>query len=147
MSTVDRTWDDIAVVAEPPADGTEAPDSGLGALVTWLVGPDHVIRVPASAVEVPVTRYSVERSGRPSENFRRPRTAAEQDELDEEFDEYLAEAGVRPRPRGYRWFALGPADRVRGLMDQIQRVIDAEQLMGTPEDVRLVGERLLASES
>jgi hypothetical protein len=82
------------------------PENGWGAIVGWSMGIDNMVRIPDRQEHV--TREIItDREGNTSSRSR-PRTAAEQDNIDDDIDAYANAAGVPARPRGYRWFAALP---------------------------------------
>ncbi|MFF3855700.1 DUF5956 family protein [Micromonospora sp. NPDC002575] len=108
-SRSDGHWHDAPLSPAPPAgdDYIELPESGWGALVGWCAGPARLIRVP-DRVEAHTTRVvCISPAGK--EQYSRPRTREEQDEIDVDIDVYLRECGVPGRPAGYRWFLRLPS--------------------------------------
>jgi hypothetical protein len=92
----------------PAGDATEAPekcilpDTGWGALVAWYAGPTRVVRTP----EKRVGQVAVERVNRRQRVVHRsvePLSPRESAGIDDDIDGYLGDAGVPPRPRGFRW--------------------------------------------
>ena len=105
-------WDDVAVVEHPPTDltdsATEAPETGYGALVVWCAGPAHTVRVPQRDLAAHhVVIETSDAAGAITRN-ERPRNQADQDEIDADLNDYLSDAGIAPRPAGYRWFITVP---------------------------------------
>ncbi|SCE91680.1 DUF5956 family protein [Micromonospora mirobrigensis] len=104
-------WIDVPLSAEAPPAATgeyvELPASGWGALVGWAAGPAKLVRVP----ERPEAHTTVMTTSGPAgdRHRRRPRTEAEQVELDGDIDIYLRDGGIPARPAGYRWFLRLPA--------------------------------------
>ena len=100
-------WEDVPVVErpsdEPNDDVIELDDSGWGQLVGWAVGVSRLRRALDRREHMTTIVYPA--SGR---TVRRPRSAAEQAEIEDDVNSYLAEAGVPPRPAGYVWYVLKP---------------------------------------
>ncbi|MFT4294967.1 MAG: DUF5956 family protein [Micropruina sp.] len=91
------TWDDRIIVGG--AGLYLLPDNGYGALIAWLGGAGRTLRAIDRNRGDRIVKESVD--GVVTE---RPITGAELSECDDMVDDYLAEAGVPPRPRGYLWF-------------------------------------------
>ena len=128
------SWDENPVLSG--AGLYPLPDNGYGALSAWLGGPERTLR----AVDLARGEFVVKEwvDGVVTE---RQITDAELAEADDLVDEYLAEAGIPPRPRGYLWFTtvdLGHLDRElsrripgntvvlpRGMAEHIRAVIES----------------------
>ena len=107
-------WDDIAVVEQPPTESdypaTEAPETGYGALVVWCAGPANSVRVRQRDISVHRVVIETTDAVGPVTRTERPRAQLDQDEIDADLNEYLAYAGIEPRPPGYRWFVKVPPE-------------------------------------
>lgn len=107
-------WDTVAVLPEEALTGStphtpavvEVPDSGWGALVAWVAGPRLLRRCPDQIErhEVPLSHVA----GGDVARVTRQRNSVDQNDIDDGIDDYLTDAGVPPRPRGYRWFLQLP---------------------------------------
>lgn len=85
-------------------DWCQVGDSGWHMLLCWTAGPRRVRRTPDLLTEQVVHHRSTgERTARV-----RSRSAAEQAGVESDVNDYLAEAGVPPRPRGFAWHLLIP---------------------------------------
>lgn len=83
-------------------------DNGWGALVAWLAGPQRTHRLPWNR-EGATVAITVERPpGTVVYRGVRPLAAAEAEEIDDDVDSYLTDAGVPPRPRGFAWHLILP---------------------------------------
>lgn len=98
-------WDRVRI-DEPTDRWAELDETGWDALIAWAAGPQNLRRVPGSdagrIVSVTRTRGGV------TEQFEEPFTQDDRRLVDDSVDEYLAEAGIPSRPRGYRWFIRVP---------------------------------------
>jgi hypothetical protein len=98
-------WDDV-IVEEPSERWLELDDNGWNALIAWAAGAKNLRRTPVSdegkTVDVTTVREGV------TEVRSIPFTKEDRRIIDESVDEYLAAAGVPPRPRGYVWFIRTP---------------------------------------
>ncbi|WP_338112569.1 DUF5956 family protein [Paenarthrobacter ilicis] len=107
VGMTDEAWA-CPELSETPQDWIVATENGWGALVLWAAGPDHSARVRAA----PGPRYGV-MSRRLPEGGEESRpyklTAADLSLIDDDIDEYLAEAGIPPRPRGFDWYIQRPS--------------------------------------
>ncbi|MGP3979361.1 DUF5956 family protein [Streptomyces sp. 8N114] len=114
------SWAEFPVAEEPSErkgdvyrwrDGRqyiELTENGWGALLAWCAGPAHVVRCPDHTEKPPVVT-TVTGPGGTVTRSESPRTAADQAEIDDEIDGYLADADVPPQPRGWRWFLALPS--------------------------------------
>lgn len=108
-------WNDVTRLTSEPGPGAAAADGGLvelpeagwGALVGWFAGPARLVRRPDRIDRHTTVVTIVDSSG--ERRITRPRTDAEQDEIDADIDGYLRDAGIPARPPGYRWFLRLPA--------------------------------------
>ncbi|QIH99510.1 hypothetical protein BH92_06195 [Rhodococcoides fascians A21d2] len=83
--------------------------SGHGALTAWVAGPRRCYRTPYPAAAHPPIRVTRGHPGRtPAEVWFEPYTEADLKDENDDINSYLAEAGVRLRPHGYRWHVLVP---------------------------------------
>ncbi|GAB3206151.1 DUF5956 family protein [Marinactinospora thermotolerans] len=111
-----RSWSAYPIVPEPPI-GTgagedrerrfaEVPESGWHALVTWAIGPDHVVRCLDLRPPEPV-RVVYGRKGRRTVQVEE-RTRGDRSAVDAQIHDYLTDARVPSQPCGYRWFVELP---------------------------------------
>jgi hypothetical protein len=118
MNDQERVQDQRAVLPRLPTiddrgfgliDGrsyVELSENGWGGVITEVAEPHRLRRVPIEITDF-TTTVTYEREGRKwSESM--PRTAAEQQSIDDDIDEYLSAAGLPPRVRGFRWFIEVP---------------------------------------
>jgi len=133
-------WDEFERAERRAEPGTEFPESGWGALLCWIAGPENVRRFDAVG-EAGTTLVTVE-SVDATDAFARPTTAAERESIDESIDEYLQEADVPPRPRGFHWCARpgtpGPDAWSRALQD----AVEANARPSDPRVIRELGEQM-----
>gem|GEM_PF-5455434 len=129
------------VDAGSDAPGAEFPESGWGALLCWIAGPDNVARVSRLPEDVGVTRVEVVTGGA-SARSERATTDDERNLVDDSIDEYLAEAGVPARPRGYRWYARQGAPDPAAWSRALQDAVDADGRPSDPHRVRELGEEI-----
>jgi hypothetical protein len=152
-----HSWDDFPVLLAVTAQGEPAkkeidvgsqryallPDNGWGATITWEAGPERAGRVAddVSAYHV-VERTRAGNSRVVAERRTVPRTAADQDIIEESVNDYLAEAGIPPRPPGHAWYLKIPP--ARSGLKELERAIVANDATGLPADVRRVARAALA---
>lgn len=103
-------WDDFPVVEsdETRQDWVELPENGIGAAIAWAMGPERVCRVH----DTPYQHWDtvmMRATGPVTEAGREPRTATDQEMIDDAVDAYLRQLQLPDRPRGYRWFLRRPA--------------------------------------
>ncbi|MBC8093865.1 MAG: hypothetical protein H7Y15_18395 [Pseudonocardia sp.] len=103
----------------------ELDESGWGALIAWLAGPDHVLRVPGGQVherEVIVTTTS----GGGSRTEVEPFGQEDATTVAGFIDDYLEAAdAVEPRPFGDRWFLEIPGNRTpQDLRSHLNRAVE-----------------------
>lgn len=97
-------WDDYPVI--DPGDITHhvrVSENGFGMLIAWAAGPHRAVRVPATPSDYPPVTQTTRTGGQPPTTTQRERTVSEQQELDDDIDQYLNDAGIPPHPRGYTW--------------------------------------------
>lgn len=87
-------------------DYLEMTENGCGAVIATAAGPDRVYCVPLRLSEYKV-RTSWEQNGESRAEVRE-RNAEDQDDIDNAIEDYLADAGLPLRPRGFRWFIEVP---------------------------------------
>jgi hypothetical protein len=100
-------WDDVPVIEESDVSADELielPANGWGQLVGWVAGVKRLRRVVDRREHMTTLYYPMK-----GLTIRRPRSASEQEEIEEDVNSYLAEAGVPPRPPGYVWYVGKPA--------------------------------------
>ncbi|MDJ0394315.1 DUF5956 family protein [Rhodococcus sp. G-MC3] len=85
--------------------------NGHGALTAWIAGPGRCYRTPYPAsAHKPVKVTRGDPSNEPEEVWFEPFTEADLQQENDDINSYLADAGVRPRPRGYNWHVLVPGN-------------------------------------
>ncbi|WP_415855213.1 DUF5956 family protein [Sinomonas sp. G460-2] len=99
-------WDDFEI-AEPDDRWVLLNETGRDAVIAWFAGPENVSRVPRSG-EGETVRVTVSRRGGADVRYE-PLTDRDRATIEDSIDEYLADAGIPPRPQGYRWFLRVPA--------------------------------------
>lgn len=122
-------WECVDIAPSAPGVWAELAETGWDAVIAWSAGAENLGRLLSSdvgrTVSVVCTRGGVvERS---EEAF----TEKDRQVVDEDVDEYLAAAGIPPRPRGYRWFLRVPSAYHSGdafLEDVYGAVISAESI-------------------
>jgi hypothetical protein len=98
-------------------------DNGWFQLVAWFAGPRNVVRAHDDRAAHTVRVTTHDRAGGATTTTA-PRTEADQDIIEETVNEYLAEAGVPARPRGFSWHLRVPAGRQ---VAELWRAIHAEE--------------------
>lgn len=134
-----KSWGEFPTVDADAAGPAEFPESGWGALLCWIAGPENVERIPRPHGDGGVTRVEVVTGGA-SARSERATTADERDLIDNSIDEYLADAGVPPRPRGYRWYARPGAPDPATWSRALQNAVDADGGPSDPHRVCELGE-------
>lgn len=98
----DQGWDDFPVVEPEEVEGWwELEESGIAALLAWEGGPTFAARTPDNAVHL--VDVTIGARGGPQRHYQEPRTAQDQEHIDEYVNEFLEMVGVPARPGGYRW--------------------------------------------
>lgn len=96
----------LVPIAEPTDRWAQLEETGWDALIAWAAGPQNLRRVLNSdvgrTVSVTWTRGEV------TEQFEEAFTEDDRRIVDDSVDEYLVDAGIPSRPRGYRWFIRVP---------------------------------------
>ena len=86
----------------------ELPESGWGALVGYVAGVKRMLRCQDKWIHF-TTSVSYYRDGTVRRDTR-PSGSDERAEVFDDIDDYLAEVGIVPRPRGFRWFLRLPTN-------------------------------------
>ncbi|MGO4383373.1 DUF5956 family protein [Specibacter sp. RAF43] len=100
-------WADAIVVEKGLDRWAVLDENGWGAMIGWAADADNLARRPVSD-EGRTVMVIVERAGVPAsseESF----SPADRVFVDDSIDEYLAQAGIPPRPRGWTWLIRVPA--------------------------------------
>jgi hypothetical protein len=127
-------WESISV-AGPSDRWAELEETGWDALIAWAAGPQNLRRFPNSdvgrAVSMTCTRDGV------TEQFEEAFTVDDRRTVDDAVDAYLADAGIPPRPRGYRWFIRVPAayDSAQAFHYDLHQAINATPAQTAPHPV------------
>jgi hypothetical protein len=101
------SWE-CAEVSEAPQDWILATENGWGALVLWAAGPGNFVRVPkAMGDRFGKILHRLPNDGDQSEPFLL--TDADLSAIDDDIDNYLAEADLPARPRGFDWYIRPPS--------------------------------------
>lgn len=124
----------------------QVPDTGFTMLIAWYAGPAHLVRlldlahhtVTVTTIQHEVTTERVE-----------PRGLADQDIIDEDIEDYLADAGVPAPPRGYRWYQRLPhgratLDDVHAEINTRLRELDPHGTATRPHDIAPLPARIVA---
>lgn len=99
-------WEWIEVT-RPTDEWAELDETGWDALIAWSAGPHNLGRLLNSDADRTVS-VTCARGG-VIEQFEEAFTEDDRRTVDDSIDEYLADAGIPPRPRGYRWFIRVPS--------------------------------------
>lgn len=111
----ERSWAQFPVVPNPPGEAAaghqrplfaEIPQSGWHALVTWAIGPDHIVRCLDLRPPEPV-KVICEQNGQRSVRWEE-RTCGDRSAVESGIDHDLTAARVPSQPCGYRWFVELP---------------------------------------
>lgn len=101
------TWDDVPTRDDAPGSGYhELTENAWGALIGWLSGVDRMVRCPDRLPHM-VTEVCTDSTGTRERTV--PRSAEDQQIIDDAVNGYLRDAGVPARPSGWRWFLELPA--------------------------------------
>lgn len=165
VSSHSRKWDhvrelpvDIRVTAAPGAgaptatitvDGEvyhQVPDTGFTMLIAWYNGPAHLVRLLDLAHHT-VTVTTIRHDG--ATEHVEPRGLADQDTIDEDIEDYLADAGVPAPPRGYRWYQRLPhshatLDDFHAEINTRLRELDPHGTATRPHDIAPLLARIVA---
>jgi hypothetical protein len=137
-------WTDVPV-AEPSRFWVELPENGWSAVMGWAAGPGNLRRHTSSDTGRTVTGYSETPGGR--ESFEEPLTAAHREGIDDDIDQYLQDADLPPRPRGYSWYIRVPdghASPESFLTDVDEAVLQASGDAVHPRQLRPIFEAVLS---
>jgi hypothetical protein len=110
----------------PRADGwIEIAETGWDAMISWFAGPDN-IRREARGPRTEMVKVSCEKSDGAVIAWEEPITEDDVRAIEDDIDAYLRDAGLPPRPRGYRWFLRLPDGLdMAGVDDAASRVVMA----------------------
>lgn len=104
--------DDEGEIPEGLPTGRYVPlvANGHGALTAWAAGPGRCFRTSYPAALHPPVKVSRghQATGDPQEVWFEAFTEEDLRAQNEDINAYLASAGVRPQPRGYKWHVLVP---------------------------------------
>jgi hypothetical protein len=136
-------WNNVRE-ADPSDSWAELAENGWGALMGWAAGKEN-LRCHLSSDEGRTVTGSIERRG-VKQFFEEPFTAADRQDVDDDIDGFLKDAGLPPRPRGYVWMI-----RVPGAYASPEAFIEAVDLeilkaargLVYPADLRPVFETVL----
>ncbi|MFC5997869.1 DUF5956 family protein [Quadrisphaera sp. GCM10027208] len=141
----DERWQRIS--ANPPVDEGTAiplPESGWGALIAWLAGPQWA--GPLRRHDVPDVRTDVvSREG--VVRYQCPRGPLDQESIDDDIAQFLAAADVPPPPRSTVWAVRGPGGlSAEAFWSRVYAAMEADcPEARLPRDTRICLERVLAS--
>lgn len=97
------TWTEVPLAAIARREAwIEATNNGWGALVLWASESRNLRRQPGQSDRWQVV-HTVTADGSTS-THELPLTPKDLQELDDDVDTYLSEAGIPPRPRGFIWY-------------------------------------------
>ena len=105
-------------------------ETGWDALKLWCAGPDNRARAPRDDRDRTV-RVVCETGGTVTQTIE-PFTADDLRIMEEAIDSYLAEGGVPPLPRGYRWYLRIPDGLSGDLLDHLESHLNS-RLTGAPK--------------
>jgi hypothetical protein len=110
----------------------------------WAAGAENLRRRPSSDSGRTVTGYTEQAGVR--RYFEEPFTAADREMVDDAIDEYLRDADLPPRPRGYSWYIRVPDGH--GSPDSFLADVDAAVLRAAegavhPRQLRPIFEAVL----
>lgn len=91
-----------------PFNEVELPETGYGALIAWCANRAHVIRRAAPAPDPRRVTSVVKWADGREEHFVRGFDDSDVAAIDHEINDYLAAAGIPPRPSHYRWYLRVP---------------------------------------
>lgn len=123
MTTKARArWEDFSELDDPLRDDWwELEESGIAALLAWECGPALVARTPDTAEHM--VDVSVGPEGGTQRHFQEPRTAEDQEQIDEFVNEFLEMTGVPARPSGFLWLLRPqPGWTFEQLMTEVHRI-------------------------
>jgi Family of unknown function (DUF5956) len=120
-------WTDVSVVESNSDRWAELEENGWGALIGWAAGTANLRRRPSSDEGRSVT-VTVERGGAAIASVE-PFTTDDRIIVDDSIDEYLQEAGVPARPRGWVWLIRVPENYPSGqaFLDRINTELNSSQ--------------------
>jgi Family of unknown function (DUF5956) len=123
-------WECIEVT-QPTDEWAELDETGWDAVIAWFVGPPNLGRFPNSDAGRTVSVTCVR--GGVVEQFEEVFTEDDRRTVDETIDEYLVDAGIPPRPRGYRWFIRVPSAHTsaEAFHDDVHKAINSAEAPGT----------------
>ncbi|MGO4383431.1 DUF5956 family protein [Specibacter sp. RAF43] len=98
-------WADATVIEKGSDRWAVLDENGWGAMIGWAAGGDLARRPLAD--EGRTVMVTVERAGF-SASSEEPFSRADRVLVDDSIDEYLAEAGIPARPRGWVWLIRVP---------------------------------------
>ncbi|WP_143537511.1 MULTISPECIES: DUF5956 family protein [unclassified Rhodococcus (in: high G+C Gram-positive bacteria)] len=109
--------------------------NGHGALTAWIAGPRRCYRTMHPATAHGPVRVTRGHPGKvPEEVWYEPFTEADLQQENDDINSYLAEAGIRPRPRGYKWHVLVPDNISDG--KALEDALKEKNLYIDPAEVR-----------
>lgn len=118
--------------------------NGHGALTAWVAGPSRCYRTPHPASAHPPVRVTRgDPSREPEEVWFEPYTEEDLRMVNDDVNSYLAEAGVRLQPRGYKWHVLVPESVRDG--EELEYALREKNQYIEPAEVLRAIERLYES--
>jgi hypothetical protein len=118
--------------------------NGHGALTAWVAGPHRCFRRPYPASAHPPVKVTRGHPGKePEEVWFEPFTEEDLRMVNDDVNSYLAEAGVRPQPRGFEWNVLVPESIRDG--EDLERALRAKNNYIEPTEVLTAIRRLYES--
>ncbi|WP_422936566.1 DUF5956 family protein [Sinomonas sp. P47F7] len=124
-------WNDFEI-AEPDDNWVLLEETGRDAIIAWFAGPENVCRAPRSG-EGEKVRVTVSQAGGTEVRYE-PLADRDRVTAEDSIDEYLSDAGIPARPRGYRWFLRVPAgcDSPGSFLSTLHRKINTAPPAGSP---------------
>lgn len=99
-------WNEVPEEAQPEG-WIELDETGWGAMAAWFAGPANVRRAPVGD-RTQMVRVTCTKADGTVTSWKEPITADDVRGIEDAIDAYLKDAGLPPRPRGYRWFLRLP---------------------------------------
>jgi hypothetical protein len=130
-------WSAIPEVPESDSKALfELPDQGMCDVIARCAGPEFARKV-RDDIGRHRTRVIVRPEGvRPGTFTSMPRSEEDQNVIEEASADYLAGAGVPPRPSGWRWFLVPLADGGDAVQELTRVAIRAQSVSVDPRHIR-----------
>ena len=131
-----ESFTEVDVIATGDGRYWECGATGFTLMVGWLAGPDTLRRWPETRER---TQEVVCHDPDGTRTFQRlPLSEQDVREIHDDEDAYLADCGIPPRPRGYRWFQRLPHGLTSGdVLEAVNRALLDSPTGHPAEDVPL----------